>query len=164
MTTIPSPFSTLLDRLTPSLAKVELQPLNYPTPPSPPQPPTTVSFDSQAALSPYSMPPKGLFEELLQSRADVLYRDVQQSPDKYAPGLKEILEDMLALHRQPTTEERRQLDLAVYDFNSKPAIKPVAQVQKNQPPRRSTPLKWDDEPAEEAGDLLSGLNPFWWMS
>ena len=51
--------------------------------------PTVVELAASAPPG-QSAKPTGLFEELLQSRAEVIYQDLRQHPDKYELGVEEL--------------------------------------------------------------------------
>jgi hypothetical protein len=103
---------------------------------------------------------KGLFQELLLSRAESLHNDAEEFPEKYDPRVPPILRELVSTRRQPTPEERKLLDLAVLDFASKkPSNKPTAHA----PARNETHADQKSPGAEAGMSVPEAIKPFWWL-
>lgn len=139
------------------------------------------SLDELAAAPPEAAGPRdtGLFEGLLGSRAEAVYVDALEFPEKYEDGVKELLAELVQTQRAPTAAERAILDKAVLDFLATP--RPRAERPKPPAPKK---LDIRDLPKEELRELAgaaqghdphdvvgadvlpvdeSGHNPFWWL-
>lgn len=88
----------------------------------------------------------GLFEGVLGDRAEAIYVDVLEHPEKYEEGLREVAHDLVVRNRKPRDDERAMLDRAVLDFMATP--RPKAERPKPPPPKK---LDVRDLPREDAG-------------
>lgn len=108
--------------------------------------------------------PRGLFEDLLQARPEVLLQDARENPGAYDDDTLEILrrmyENRVAID-DLKEEERRKLNEATGEFFS-------STPRQKSPASPATPLRHravdpprPPEDAEPRG-LANEVDPFWW--
>lgn len=112
--------------------------------------------------------PKGLFETLLGGHVEVLYVDVNESPEKYSDETRHLLTEIVSGQKKVETltlADRVLLDQAVIDF---------ASAKKKPPPLTKTAsvesVAEDDgddeveiEETKEASTSEASLVPYWWL-
>lgn len=137
---------------------------------SPPQDSPTFQMlaETDAGAASSSERPRGLYEELLQSRPEALYVDTLDHPEKYPEEVRTLVAELVNTRRAPSVEERAMLDLAIIDFVAKPPPK-GAERPKPPPPKRIRL----DVPREEMSDAFDEEEPeagppdtskaFWWL-
>ena len=130
-----------------------------------PQPPTYPKFPTLAQLAEAPPEPKrrqkGLFEELLAARPEILLQDARENPDSYDSDALEILQQMYDGQKKIeslTQPQQQKLDEATMEFMSAtPAQKaPAAPVNVSgvrQPPQAPALPKPIESPMVDA---------FWW--
>lgn len=108
--------------------------------------------------------PKGLFEELLGGRSDILFQDAQQHRDRYDETTLALLQDLVTGKRRReelTKEEREMLDQAVCDFASYVPPKETKRTPKIEV--RQSALK-TEAPEHADIDIPAGTpNAYWWL-
>lgn len=109
------------------------------------------SLDELAAAPPESARREvGLFEGMLGDRAEAMYVDALEHPEKYDDGMKALLEDLVHRMRKPTDAERARLDAAVLDFVATP--RPKSERPKPPPPKKLDVRDLPDADARRGGD------------
>jgi hypothetical protein len=139
-----------------------LPPLDFPQPPKMP----TFFELINAPISSEEQKPKGLFETLLDARAEVLFADAEAHPEKYSDEAKTLIEELIAGAKRFDTlplSEQYVLDQATIDFASQPSR------PKEPPPQVKTAAKEEEDEEEDEdedipfeGDSEADLVPFWW--
>jgi hypothetical protein len=143
-----------------SLEKIQPISLDYP------QPPRFPSFNELLEESKEESPtkPKGLFEELFQSRPEALYQDSLDHPEKYTQEVHMILRELIEKRRAPTDEERQKINLSVIDFMQAPRQEAAAPRPRPAPKVTAPREKEDASTFQEMTEALgTELKPFWWL-
>jgi len=101
---------------------------------------------------------RGLFEDLIQSRPEVLLQDALEHPGAYDEDVIDLLSRMVENRKLAITDDEvEKLNLATAEFFSaspgKPKEKPKTTVQ--------MPRRVPTAPVEEPMDIPS-QNAFWW--
>lgn len=125
--------------------------------------PTVAELLETQAPASSSGKPTGLFEELLQSRPEVLYVDMTEHPEKYEDGVTDLVRELVSSRRELQPEERALLDRAVLDFMASP--RPKAERPKKPEPRLTLPRADEAAPVVDAPDDLPDgeARAFWWL-
>jgi hypothetical protein len=143
--------------------------LDFPQGPQPPDPPLPPKFPEIYELLDEPMAPprrqKGLFEELLHNRADILLSDAQAHEGKYSDDVVSLLTDLYTKKKkvedlQP--EERQLLDEATLFFAQydDPDKKPKkASVKKAE---EAADDEGDEDLSEDPPEGAEDLPNHWW--
>lgn len=114
--------------------------------------------------------PKGLFETLLGGRAEALFADAEEHPDKYSDETTALMRELVLgqkkLESLPLSDQYL-LDQATIDFASAPS-KPVQAAQPPQTLKKEASVEAIEEEEEEEDEQPfkegpeASLVPFWW--
>lgn len=104
------------------------------------------------------------------SRPEEMYTDSLEHPEKYDSRVRDLLQELATMRREPTAEERMLLDAAVLDFAAKPkpqAPAPKKVQQLSRPVEFRTPdfaTEVAAESPEEESAIPDGQpKAFWWV-
>lgn len=143
-----------------------------PPPAAPPSFPTLLELVEDSKQPPPPKKEKGVFEELLRGRVDVLLQDALESRSEYDDEVLALLHE-LYLNRlkleELTPEQRLLLDAATMKFFSRPEVNNPdvhhrAPKKLWKPPVEIAPEAASFQETEEAAPLgEDGLPAFWWL-
>lgn len=146
-----------------SSALISLQPL---LPLQAPRFPTFAELVEQDRMSSTSQPSKreGLFSALI-SDPRVLLADLLDSPDKYEPGLADLVQDLVSGQKNLqslTPMESELLDRSVIDF-TRPKITKPAELPRPVVPKRAPEPEADTLEAAETPLPPGMADAYWWL-
>jgi len=128
--------------------------------------PTFPTFGALVTLSedrPEARPKReGLYHSLLGDPQPIL-QDLLANPQKYEPGVAELVQDLASSRKKTnelSTREVELLDRATIDFSQPTRRKPVEQAPV-QPKKTVTPSLRYNEPKDSPD--LAGMDPYWWL-
>lgn len=138
--------------------------------PKPAPPPSFPTLLGLAEASTESPPPveRGLFQEVLRGRADILLEDAQLAKEKYDEETRELLIDLYTGRKKldgVTADQRRLLDDATLALLSRPEVNHGITRRDLKPgnvPQKRREISFDGpEAVSPRGE--DGLPAFWWL-
>lgn len=117
--------------------------------------------------------PTGLFADVLGGRAEVLFQDAQDHPEKYDPRLLPLLIQLLNGKKNAnelTSDECSLLDRATLDFATyvPPRDEKATKVAKAPEVKTASPNPDDDDFELEESDVApegdGEPSPYWWLA